>query len=268
MIQIEQLTYTGKRGKVILNDINCAFSSGKFTAVLGANGAGKSTLFRCINGEVKFQSGSVYWKNQNLHKLPSAEISKQRAVLRQHYQVSLSFTAREIVEMGRYAYFKTHLTDRCNEVIDTIANLVGITHLMNNSYLSLSGGEQQRVQLARVMAQVWDSPSKERLLLLDEPVSALDILYQHQLMQMMQQLTRKYGFTVIAIVHDLNLTLQYTDETLLLKNGTVVANGVTKEVLTQENIQKVFDVPVSIQTNEQNHSYIQVVPNQLDVIFE
>lgn len=266
MIRIESLTYTGKGGRVILKDIHCTFEGGKLTAVLGANGAGKSTLFKCINGETKFQQGSVKWNDRDMKTIPATELSKKKAVLRQHYQVSLPFTAREIVEMGRYAYFKTYPTERCKEVIALITELVGVTHLLERSYLTLSGGEQQRVQLARVMAQVWDSPTKERLLLLDEPVSALDIQYQHQLMLMMQQLTREYGFTVIAIVHDLNLTLQYADNIMMLDQGSVVDHGPAMTVLTEQNIQRVFRVPVLIEKNSLNQLYIQVTPRQLETI--
>lgn len=266
MIRIEGLTYTGKGGRVILKDVHCTFTKGKLTAVLGANGAGKSTLFKCINGEAKFQQGVIRWDDSDVKTLPALELSKKKAVLRQHYQVSLPFTAREIVEMGRYAYFKTYPTERCKEVIALITELVGVTHLMDRSYLTLSGGEQQRVQLARVMAQVWDSPSRERLLLLDEPVSALDIQYQHQLMLMMQQLTREYGFTVIAIVHDLNLTLQYADDIMMLNKGSVVAHGPALSVLTEENIRSVFQVPVLIEKNSLDQLYIQVTPQKLETI--
>ncbi|OJU76885.1 MAG: hypothetical protein BGO09_12865 [Bacteroidetes bacterium 47-18] len=266
MIRIEGLTYTGKGGRVILEDIHCAFAAGKLTAVLGANGAGKSTLFKCINGEVRFRQGTISWDDRDMKTLPAPELSKKKAVLRQHYQVSLPFTAREIVEMGRYGYFKTYPTERCKEVITLITELVGITHLMDRSYLTLSGGEQQRVQLARVMAQVWDSPTKERLLLLDEPVSALDIQYQHQLMQMMQQLTREYGFTVIAIVHDLNLTLQYADDILMLDKGSVVDQGPAVSVLTEQNIQRVFGISVLIEKNSLDQLYIQVTPRKLETI--
>lgn len=266
MIQIEHLHYTGKGGRVILEDINCVFSEGKLTAILGANGAGKSTLFGCINGEVKYQSGVVKWKGSDIKTIPGLTLSKQKATLRQHYQVSLPFTAGEIIEMGRYNYFKTVPTERCREVIGLICELVGVSHLTDRNYLLLSGGEQQRVQLARVLAQIWDSPSHERVLLLDEPVSALDIQYQHQLMQMMCQLTEVYGFTVIAIVHDLNLTLQYAEEVIMLKSGTIRAQGATPEVLTVENIKNVFGIHVRIEANNHAQRYIHVLPQKLETI--
>lgn len=258
MITIENLNYTGKKGKLILSNINCHIKQGIFTAVLGANGAGKSTLFKCIAGEVPYQSGVIYWKGQDIKSVPLKSISKERAILRQHYQVSLPFSAREIVEMGRYNYSGAGLTPRCFSVVDKIATFVGIQHMMDRSYFTLSGGEQQRVQLARVLAQIWDSPSEQRVLLLDEPVSALDIQYQHQLMQLMQYLVQQHQFTVIAIVHDLNLTMQYTDEVFLMKNGGIYAYGVTPDVLTEENILACFQIPVSIYSDEAHKKNIQV----------
>lgn len=266
MIRLEGLNYTGKGGKVILDDIFCAFRASKLTAILGANGAGKSTLFKCINGEAKYQKGTIYWDNQPIQQFKNEQLSKQKAILRQHYQVSLPFTAREIIEMGRYAYFKSILTPRCQEVIALISELVGVTHLWDNSYLSLSGGEQQRVQLARVLTQIWDAPTSDRLLLLDEPVSALDIQYQHQLMQIMVQLTQQHGFTVVAIVHDLNLTVQYADDVMLMKQGQVHAMGTVNEVLTQEHIRQVFNVDVHIHGTQALDAYIQVQPQKIALI--
>ncbi len=259
MINIKGLTYTSKGGKTILKNINYSFAPRKLSAILGANGAGKSTLFKCINHEVKFQEGSIHWQDEDILNIDNRVLSKQKAVLRQQYDVSLPFKAIEIIEMGRYAYFQAYPTQRCKEVIQEVSSIVGVQHLLERNYMTLSGGEQQRVQLARVIAQVWDSPIKERLLLLDEPVSALDIQYQHYLMQLMQQLTQEFQFTVIAIVHDLNLTLQYADHVVLIKKGEIVAADTTKNALTVENIQNVFNIQVAIHENEQ--PYIQFIPN-------
>lgn len=263
MVKIDHVSFSSKQGKLILNNVTCEFHEGKLTAVLGANGAGKSTLFKCVASEINIDKGNVFWYGQAITAIPLCQISKERAILRQHYQVSLDFKAIEIIEMGRYAYNKSVLTDRCNEVVQLVASLVGVTHLLERSYFHLSGGEQQRVQLARVLAQIWDSPTNRRVLLLDEPVSALDIQYQHQLMQLMKHLVQVHQFTVVAIVHDLNLTNAYADNVVLMKAGAIIASGTVAATLNEDNIAQCFDVSVKFFNQDGAPAFIQVLPNNV-----
>src|SRR5690606_7041285 len=155
---------------------------------------------------------------------------------------SLPFSVYEIIEMGRYPYFKAKATIRCKEVINEVAQYIGVQELLERNYLSLSGGEQQRVQLARVLVQVWDAPEGQKLILLDEPVSALDIYYQHHLLALAQQLAKQQSFTIIAVIHDLNLALQYSDDVLLLKKGKQIAFGNCIDVLNKEYILDTFNI--------------------------
>jgi len=246
-------------GRQLLSDVSCNIRSGALTAVMGANGAGKSTLLKAVSGEIKISGGQILWNKQHMDTYDPKELSKKRSFLRQNYALQLPFTAYEIVEMGRYPYFHSRATARCRQVIEETSTYVGIQHLLKRNYLTLSGGEQQRVQLARVLAQVWDAPEGQRLVMLDEPVSALDIHYQHQLLGLVYDLAHHKGYTVLAILHDINLAFQYADDVLLLKDGHKVAFGAQNDVFSEETILETFGVSVSLhQPPGYAHRYITV----------
>ncbi|MFT4061833.1 MAG: heme ABC transporter ATP-binding protein [Edaphocola sp.] len=249
-------------GRALLHSVSGKVRPGAVTALMGSNGAGKSTLLKIISGEQKPTSGAAFWAGKNVAEWPVKELAKTRAVLRQQYQVQVPFTAYEIIAMGRYPHYKNQLTAPCKLVIEKVAGFTGVTHLLQRNYLNLSGGEQQRVQLARVLAQIWDTPSEHKLLLLDEPVSALDIHYQHQLMSLAKALADAQ-ITVVAVLHDLNLAMQYADDVLLLKKGNVVDFGKKEAVLNRQNIKETFGVQADLHTPENfSHSFITVCPVQ------
>lgn len=244
MLEIKNIGFKVK-DRSLLQELDIVIQAGTLTAVMGANGAGKSTLLKILSGDIKPSAGTVIWNNQPLGSYPVAELSRKRSVLRQQYNILLPFTAREIIEMGRYPHFNGKLTSPCKKVIAEVAAYVGVEGMMDRNYLTLSGGEQQRVQLARVLVQVWDAPPGEKLIMLDEPVSALDIHYQHQLMGLVKDLTEN-SFTVIAVLHDLNLAMQYADDVLLLKRGRIVAFGDKYTVMNAAAIKAAFDIAVDI----------------------
>lgn len=211
MIEVININY-----KTILEDISLTINSGEMTVIVGPNGAGKSTLLKILAGTLTATSGKVYLYNQNIEKFKVHELSKIRAMLSQHYRLSADFLVKDIVLMGRYPHFKDHPSKDDFEIVVETLKLTGTTHLAERSILSLSGGEQQRVQLARVLAQLWNQ--KEAILLLDEPISSLDIRYQFEILKIAQQKSRE-GFTVIAVLHDLNLAFRFADQLILLKKG-------------------------------------------------
>lgn len=246
-------------GRQLLSDVSCKVRPGVLTAVMGANGAGKSTLLKAVSGEIKISGGQILWNKRPMESYDAKELSRKRSFLRQNYNLQLPFTAYEIVEMGRYPYFQSRPTARCRQVIEETSRYVGIQHLLKRNYLTLSGGEQQRVQLARVLAQVWDAPEGQRLVMLDEPVSALDIHYQHQLLGLVQDLAHNKGYTVLAILHDINLAFQYAQDVLLLKDGHKVAFGAQNEVFSEETILETFGVAVTLhQPMGYAHRYVTV----------
>lgn len=259
MLQLNDISYSA-HGKRLIDRVQAHIRPGALTALMGSNGAGKSTLLRMIGGELKPAAGHISWDGSSVLDRNPRDLAKHRAVLRQQYAVQLPFSVYDIISMGRYPHCGSKLTPQCKSVIEKVAAYTGVEPFLKRNYLTLSGGEQQRVQLARVLAQVWDTPSDHRLILLDEPVSALDIHYQHQLLALARSLT-KANFTVVAVLHDLNLAMQYADDVLLLKKGKMVHFGPKEETLNGSFILETFGVQASLyHTGEHPHPIITVCP--------
>jgi iron complex transport system ATP-binding protein len=231
------------RGRKLLENVSFSVKPGEFWAVVGANGAGKSTLIKLLSAEQGTTSGSVHFHDRDLRKYKPKELAKKRAVLSQQNNITLSFTCQEIVLMGRYPFYDADPAQRDLAIVDICLKKVGIAHLKSRLYPTLSGGEQQRVQLARALAQVWEI--ENGLLLLDEPTTGMDLLHQYETFQLAKELTRK-NFAVVAVIHDLNQALQYADRVLMLKNGRTHAIGSPESVLTELAIQEAFGLPVQI----------------------
>lgn len=256
MLSIINLCYTTNNGKTILNNFNADIPKNHFTTIIGANGAGKSTLLKCICKELLYQHGDIFWVQNNLKNLSLLEMSQSIAILRQQNNIQLPFTAKAIIEMAAIRKNNTH--NNITNTINEIAELVGVKQFLLRNYQELSGGEQQRVQLVRVLLQLWLSNHQDKLLLLDEPVSALDIQYQHQFMELMQYLVKEKKITIISILHDINLAAQYVDEVVLLKNGINLAQGKPKDVFTSENLETIYNIPFQIEINDLEQIKINV----------
>jgi len=238
---IDLMYQAGK--KTILHNVNLSVKPGQFTAVLGANGAGKSTLLKIFSGEQKASAGDVFINHIAIHKLSSQKLSLLRAVLPQHSHLTFPFSVIEVVLLGRLPYKTTQAQNLA--IIRQLMEETEVWHLRDRIYTSLSGGEKQRVQLARIMAQITDQLPDSRYMLLDEPTSSLDMYCQHLLLGRAKLLC-KQNVGVMAILHDLNLAAQYADYMLFLKNGKEVAQGAIEEVLTQEIVEDTFSHPVKI----------------------
>ncbi len=228
------------RERLLLNDVSAQIPVAKITAILGQNGAGKSTLLKCLTGAIQFQVGSVSINNQSIHAYSLAELSKTRAVLSQSTAIDFPFTAFEIVKMGRNPYSHSNSAAQDDNIAYLALEALDCLPLKNRVFPTLSGGEQQRVQLARVIAQLWDT--ENTYLFLDEPTSALDLKHQHQVLTLISNLAKRKNIGVCMVMHDLNLALRYADQVLLMKAGQLIAAGQTKEVLTSHNIERVFDI--------------------------
>jgi iron complex transport system ATP-binding protein len=246
MIEIRDLSYQiGK--KELLRQLNFEAHSGELLAILGANGAGKSTLMKALSREIVPTSGKVIFRGRDLltYKLP--ELAKQRAVLSQQNTISISFLVHELVMMGRYPHFDQHPGADDITIVKQAMEQTGITHLAGRDYNTLSGGEQQRVQLSRVLAQVYDC--KDACLFLDEPTNGLDLLYQQQTMELARHLADQ-GYCVICILHDINFASRFADKIIMLKDGRIVASGTPVEVINCENIHQTFSINVKLMTCE------------------
>ena len=242
MMEVENVHFVVKN-KSLLQDINFKAKTGEFWAVVGANGAGKSTLMKLLSKELSPTSGKISFHEKDLKKYSLKELAQKRAVLAQQNVITLSFTVHEIVLMGRYPFYDSKPSQRDLSIVDHCLQKVGIIHFKDRLYPTLSGGEQQRVQLARTLAQIWEV--REGFILLDEPTSGMDLLHQYETFQLAREMTKK-GYGVIAVVHDLNFALQYADRVLMLKKGKTFSIGKPNEVLTGENIKEAFGVSVRI----------------------
>lgn len=241
-----QLTNVGIKmsGKTLISDIDLTLNPGEVLAVLGPNGAGKSTLFKVMAGEYTHYSGELCLNGSNYNDWSSNHIAHMVGVLPQSSGLLFPFSAFEVVMLGRLPHSSGRKADR--EIALAAMRQADVVHLAAALYPSLSGGEKQRVQLARVLCQIWcETELGDRYLLLDEPTSALDLSHQHHTLKLARQLAAK-GMGVLAILHDLNLASQYADKLLLLSQGRVVTKGSVSEVMTPDKIKRLYGIDVSV----------------------
>lgn len=252
MVSVENLSYEVK-GKTLINAVSVDFESGTMHLILGPNGAGKSTLVKLISGELQPTTGSILMDGIPLPNISLKDRAKHRSVLSQNLELSFPLTVREVVIMGRYPHFEGKPGETDIEICECALKLFDLSELTTRNYLTLSGGEKQRVQFARVFAQIWQPINgKPRLLLLDEPLTFLDIYYQYDLMDKIKDFMSQHAdLTVIGVVHDLNIAAKYADRVMLLKDTAIRAYGHPKDVLNKKNIFEVFKV------NVKNHFEIE-----------
>jgi iron complex transport system ATP-binding protein len=224
----------------LLCGVNLDAPAGELLAVVGQNGAGKSTLLKLISGELTPTSGEVQIHGKPLPEHSPPELALRRAVLPQQTVLQFSFRAREVVLMGRSPHLRgawPGLDDE--EITECCMDLTETNSFAARLYPSLSGGEQSRVNMARVLAQ--EAP----VLLLDEPTSSLDLRHQELIMRIARQLARD-GACVIAVLHDLNLAAAYADRIAVLQNGSLVTVGTPDDVLDADLLSRAFDCPLDV----------------------
>jgi len=232
--------------KPILHGIDFTARPGEVSAVVGPNGSGKSTLLKALSGELAAQ-GSIRLNGRDLRELKPWHAAALRAVLPQATALSFPFTVREIVRLGIVGGRTGALAGEDERLPERALARVDLDGFAGRFYQELSGGEQQRVQLARVLCQVW-APVLEgepRWLFLDEPVSSLDIKHQLVIMKIARDFAARGG-GVVAILHDLNLTAMFADKVTVISRGRVAAAGAPRDVLTDSLIERVFDCRLKV----------------------
>ena len=237
MIDVKNLSYRIGH-KELISGVTSGFRRGEVTAILGPNGAGKSTLLKCMTGSVADFSGTITLDGKVLEAYSIDELARRRAVLSQAVQITFPFKVVEIVAMGRAPW--KDAAGRIEEITHECLRLVDATDLTNRVFSSLSGGEQQRVQFARVLAQVCGQEGA--YLFLDEPTSALDFKHQIEVLNIARSLAERKNFGVVAVLHDLRLAQKYADNILLLKDGQVVGPCLLPTDIHPEDIAQVFDL--------------------------
>lgn len=234
---------------VILQDASIAVGSGEIVAIVGPNGAGKSTFLTILSGFRRPNQGQVFLQKRPLAEWPRKELARRRAVLAQKIELSLPFSALEVVLMGRAPHRGKTRRDEDIALAMMAMRASGTADFAERPYTTLSGGEQQRVHLARVIAQIWQPrrplAGEERYLLLDEPTSSLDLAHQHATLRIARQLAAD-GVGVVAVLHDLNLAAMYADRLYLMKSGSVIAHGLPGEVLLEPVLEDVFGLKMTV----------------------
>ena len=241
MLKTEGISFS-VGSKQLLQETTLQFQPGLFHVIIGANGAGKSTLLKLLAGDLKPTSGKIFLSGRELNTFSKKQLATKRAVLSQQYNLSFPITVQDIVLMGRYPYFSSKPTATDISICNEVMRSLNVYDLRERDYNTLSGGEAQKVQMSRVLAQISGaSEGEQKILFLDEPVAHLDVKYQQQLLVSAQKLCSRHT-TVIAILHDINLTISFADNVLLMKNGKVVHYLTDVRQLSAAIIDEVFDV--------------------------
>jgi len=245
MVEVKGVTYRvgGPNGPRILDDVTARFEACKFNVILGPNGAGKSTLLRVATGLLRPSAGEVRYGDRPVTAFGADELARTRAVLSQHVELAFPLRAEEVVLMGRYPHYGAAPTSRDREIVSRALEIVGMTEKRRQPYPTLSGGEQQKVQLARVLAQIWnlDDSHEHKYLFLDEPTSSLDVHYQLHLLDVARDLLA-HNCTVIAVLHDLNVAFQYGEHLFVIDGGRIAYETSDASAISAELIERVFRV--------------------------
>lgn len=239
MLQGEHITVRYGNSAVV-DDLSFHLGEGEWLMLAGPNGAGKSTLIETIAQGVPY-AGVIRWKGKDIRSLKGAQLAQRIGVLSQKNNVGYAYTVEEVVGLGRYAY-KAGLfsgkDDQGKSAVEKALELTGLTELRRASMLTLSGGEMQRVFLAQVFAQ------NPQVLILDEPANHLDLKYQQHIFTLIQKWLKEPGRAVLSVVHDLSLAMRYGSHAVLMDHGRSISRGTISEVMTPENLQRVYGMNV------------------------
>lgn len=238
MIEVKHISYHYHGEQEVLKDVSFTLEPGKFLAILGNNGVGKSTLLKSLNRILKVDSGEFLLDDENVFQMSNHEIAKRIAFVSQNI-ANTQMTVHDVVMLGRRPYMKWGFTEHDHEIVHASMDKLNLNDLRGRFLNQLSGGERQKVMLARALAQ------EPKLLLLDEPTSSLDIHNQYQVLQIVRDICHNEGLTAIVVIHDLNLALRFCDQFLMLRQGEVYACG-DYSILDSAALKNVYQVDAKV----------------------
>ncbi|MDW4287105.1 ABC transporter ATP-binding protein [Staphylococcus saprophyticus] len=240
----EQVTI-GYGDNAIVNNLDVHIPDGKITSIIGPNGCGKSTLLKALSRLLPVKNGEIKLDGENIHSHSTKEIAKKIAILPQSPEVADGLTVGELVSYGRFPHQKGfgRLSAEDKKEIDWAMRVTGTYDFKLRSINDLSGGQRQRVWIAMALAQRTD------IIFLDEPTTYLDISHQLEILELITQLNKEQGCTIIMVLHDINQAVRFSDHLITMKNGDIIATGETEEVLTKDILEKVFNIDVEISTD-------------------
>ncbi len=239
MLSIENLSFQYP-SRSVLRDIKFSIKPGECLAILGINGAGKSTLLKCINRILKPQHGAVYVDKKDARKLSGTDLAKKIGYVSQTSRASRQ-TVFDTIMLGRKPYIKWDITDKDLEIVQQIIQMLNLEKFSLRYIDELSGGELQKVVIARALAQ------EPKVLLLDEPTSNLDLKNQLEVVRLVRKIVKEKNMAAVVTMHDLNLALRFADKFLLMKDSEIFAIG-GMEVMNPQNIKSVYSVSVKVRT--------------------
>ncbi len=241
--------------KVVADNLTVAIPDGHFTAIIGPNGCGKSTLLRTLSRLMTPNQGHVYLDGEQIQRFNSKEVARRIGLLAQNATTPGDITVQELVSRGRYPHqpLFTRWRQEDDRAVQRAMQATGVTDLAMQSVDTLSGGQRQRAWIAMVLAQ------ETAIMLLDEPTTWLDISYQIDVLELLSELNREQGYTLAAVLHDLNQACRYATHLIALRDGRIVAQGAPKEIVTAELIEAVYGLRCMIIDDPVAHTPL-VVP--------
>jgi iron-siderophore transport system ATP-binding protein len=228
--------------KIIVNNIDVIIPQNKISVIIGANACGKSTLLKTLARLIKPESGEIVLDGKQIREIPPKQLARELGLLPQSPVVPEGITVSDLVSRGRFPYqsFLKGLNKKDYEAVEEALEIMGITELANQSVDELSGGQRQRVWIAMALAQQTD------ILLLDEPTTYLDITYQVEILDLLTDLNKKRGTTIVMVLHDINLSARYADYIFAVKQGNLVSEGTPLDVITEELMKEVFGLSCKV----------------------
>ena len=252
MIQVKGISkFFGK--KPVIQDVSVNVIPGKITSFIGPNGAGKSTLLSMVSRLLNADTGEVLLDQSDVRSIKSDEFAKRVSILKQSNYMNVRLTIRELVSFGRFPYSKGNLKPEDELKIDEAITYMNLDDIQHNYLEELSGGQRQRAFIAMVIAQDTD------YILLDEPLNNLDMKHSVQIMKILRKLVDELGKTVVIVLHDINFASVYSDHIVALKNGRVVKDGPTNDIINSDALKEIYDMDIPVQ--EQNGCRICVYFN-------
>ncbi|MFJ6209000.1 ABC transporter ATP-binding protein [Lysinibacillus sp. NPDC092081] len=243
MIQVKEISkYFGK--KPVIQDVSVDVVPGKITSFIGPNGAGKSTLLSMVSRLLNADTGEVLLDKSDVRRWKSDDFAKRISILKQSNYMNVRLTIRELVSFGRFPYSKGNLKPEDELKIDEAIQYMNLEDMQHNYLDELSGGQRQRAFIAMVIAQDTD------YILLDEPLNNLDMKHSVQIMKILRKLVDELGKTVVIVLHDINFASVYSDHIVALKNGRVVKDGPTNDIINSDALKEIYDMDIPVQEQD------------------
>lgn len=239
MIEIKNINKSYGSKKVVDN-VSFNIEEGKITSFIGPNGAGKSTVLSIISRLLDADSGEIFIDGKEIKAWDSKELSKKLSILKQNNNLNIRLTIRELVSFGRFPYCEGKLKKEDEKFIDDALSYMQLTDIQDKYIDELSGGQRQRAYIAMILAQDTD------YILLDEPLNNLDMKHSAEMMRMLRKLVNDFGKTIIIVIHDINFASCYSDTIVALKNGKLVNHTSTEEMITENNLKRLYDMNFNI----------------------